>query len=62
MGLREEHLTLPKVSQGEMTPELNFKDGLEFSRLARGGEGFPDMYRGLIKHVVLGELKVGQYD
>lgn len=40
--------------QGERTPELSFKDGLEFSWLAQGGEGIPGMCRGLIKHVVLG--------
>lgn len=53
---------MPGVSQGERTPELSFKDALEFSRLVQRGEGISGMCRGLIKHVVFGELKVGQYD
>ena len=46
--------------QGEMTPELSFKDGLEFSWLAQGGEGIPGMCKGLDKACCVGELKVGQ--
>lgn len=48
--------------KGEMIHELNYKDELEFFRLAQGGESIPGMCRGLIKLVVFVELKVGQYD
>ena len=33
-ALKEGKLMLPGAIQGGMTPELSFKDGLEFSRLA----------------------------
>lgn len=41
-------------SERKVTHKLNFKDELEFFRLAQGGESIPGMCRGLIKHVVFG--------
>lgn len=50
------------AKSGGHDSELSFKDELEFSRLAQGGEGISGMCRGLRKHVVFEEPKVGQYD